>query len=253
MARIRTIKPEFWEDEKIGKLPIPCRLFFIGCWNFADDNGIIRASASYLKSRIFPYDDNLRITEVQKYIDALLNARMLVPIIHEGESYYVIRTFRSHQKFDARYPNYIINKEIAAEFLTSIYSEYQEDTTVNQSPSGDPVGTQRVPATGGGRGKGIDKKESANADKKEAEASSCAKTDYEKFKIWLENNTPFCANVKNFPHQISEKEFFKLKEKFTGKEISETIMQIENRKDLRKRYTNLYLTTLNWAKKNHGK
>lgn len=43
MARIRTIKPEFWEDEDIGKLPIPCRLFFIGCWNFADDYGVIKA------------------------------------------------------------------------------------------------------------------------------------------------------------------------------------------------------------------
>ncbi len=46
MARIRTIKPEFWEDEKIGKLPIPCRLF-IGCWNFADDFGVIKVMLHY--------------------------------------------------------------------------------------------------------------------------------------------------------------------------------------------------------------
>jgi len=111
MARIRTIKPEFWEDEKIATLPYPCRLFFIGTWNHADDNGVIRGNPSILKSKIFPYDDNLRVNEVSKWIDALVNAQMLVPISYKNESYFVIRTFHSHQKFDARYPNYLIPKE----------------------------------------------------------------------------------------------------------------------------------------------
>ena len=53
MARIRTIKPEFWEDEKIGKLPIPCRLFFIGCWNFADDFGVIKGNVHYSNLKYF--------------------------------------------------------------------------------------------------------------------------------------------------------------------------------------------------------
>ena len=36
MARIRTIKPEFWEDEKLAKLPIHARLLFIfSCFAFA--------------------------------------------------------------------------------------------------------------------------------------------------------------------------------------------------------------------------
>ena len=85
MARIRTIKPEFWEDEDIGKLPIPCRLFFIGCWNFADDYGVIKANAALLKSQIFPYDENLRVSEIKKWIGALVDARMLIPIILDGD------------------------------------------------------------------------------------------------------------------------------------------------------------------------
>ena len=36
MARIRTIKPEFWEDEKLAKFPIHARLLFIfPCLAFA--------------------------------------------------------------------------------------------------------------------------------------------------------------------------------------------------------------------------
>ena len=114
MARIRTIKPSFWEDEKIARLPRACRLFYIGMWNQADDMGVIRGNPALLKSAIFPYDEDLRVSEVQKWIDALVNARMLIPITYKSESYYIIRTFRSHQKFDARYPNFIIPEEISS-------------------------------------------------------------------------------------------------------------------------------------------
>lgn len=118
MARIRTIKPEFWEDEKIGRLPVPCRLFFIGCWNFADDYGVIKGNAALLKSQIFPYDENLRVSEIKKWLNALVEARMLIPVILDGadprpaeESYYIIRTFRSHQVIDKRYGKSYISKD----------------------------------------------------------------------------------------------------------------------------------------------
>jgi len=76
--------------------------------------------------------------------------------------------------------------------------------------------------------------------------------EYEKFNIWIKKNAPYCSNPKNFTSQITEDEFFKLKEKYNGEQISFIISQIENRKDLRKRYTNLYRTVLNWAKKSYG-
>lgn len=134
MARIRTIKPAFWEDEKIAKLPMNCRLFYIGTWNLADDLGVIRANPALLKSSIFPYDENLRVSEVQKWIDALVDARMLIPISYKDESYYVVRTFRSHQKLDPRYPNYIIPQEVTIRIL--------EDCDRSSEVT---LGTQRVP------------------------------------------------------------------------------------------------------------
>lgn len=65
----------------------------------------------------------------------------------------------------------------------------------------------------------------------------------------MSQNAPYCDNPKNFTSsRITEKKFKKLKEIFSGNQIAETIMQIENRKDLRKKYTNLYRTVLNWIK-----
>lgn len=247
MARIRTIKPEFWEDEKIGKLPIPCRLFFIGCWNFADDFGVIKGNAALLKSQIFPYDENLRVSEIKKWIDSLVDARMLVPIIHAEESYYFIRTFRSHQILDKRYDKSYIGKEIAKDLINKVLNIDNVNTT--STPRDNDVNTTEEKEE-----EKEDKKESPNGDKKEATASSPASSnpDFLKFNDWLKRKAPFCSNPKNFSSQITESEFLKLKEKYSGKQIADIIEQIENRKDLRKRYTNLYRTVLNWAKKEYG-
>lgn len=39
MARIRSVKPEFWTDGTNLRMSEPCALFFIGLWNFCDDEG----------------------------------------------------------------------------------------------------------------------------------------------------------------------------------------------------------------------
>jgi len=131
MARIRTIKPDFWEDEKIATLPIPCRLFYIGVWGLADDWGLFRANPVILKAKLFPYDENLRLSELNRWLDALTNARMIIPISHNGESYYAIRTFRSHQKIDKRYGKPLIDEGVLNVLLN-------EDTAGAQCvPDGD--------------------------------------------------------------------------------------------------------------------
>lgn len=97
MARIRTIKPEFWHDEKVGSLKRDERLLYIGLWNLADDDGVCKASPVFIKSSLFPYDDDLRINILIAWLSNLEKARMLIPFILRDERYYVIRTFSDHQ------------------------------------------------------------------------------------------------------------------------------------------------------------
>ena len=172
---------------------------------------------------------------------------MLVPIIHAEESYYFIRTFRSHQVLDKRYDKSYIGKGIVKELISRALNDNDVNTT--STPRDNDVNTTEEKEE-----EKEDKKESPNGDKKEAEASSpvSSNLDYLKFNDWLRRKAPFCSNPKNFSSQITESEFLKLKEKYTGKQIADIIEQIENRKDLRKRYTNLYRTVLNWAKKEYG-
>lgn len=65
---------------------------------------------------------------------------------------------------------------------------------------------------------------------------------------WFEQgNAPYI--FKNFEHLVTSEELSRLKEKYSGSLISETILAIENRADLRKKYKNLYRTLLTWLRK----
>ena len=116
MPRIRSIKPDFYDDERLGALPVPVRFLFIGLWVFADDDGIVKANPKWLKSKIYPYDDDMRIGALEQQLLALCKSRMLIPFVYNDENYYVIRNFKKHQRIDKPYPSNV-PQEIIAEAL----------------------------------------------------------------------------------------------------------------------------------------
>lgn len=54
MARIRTIKPEFWTDEDLSEVSEAACLLAIGLLNYADDEGYFNANPKLVKATIFP-------------------------------------------------------------------------------------------------------------------------------------------------------------------------------------------------------
>lgn len=58
MARIRTIKPEFWSDEKLGPLSPIHRLVFLGLVSQADDGGRLVDSVRLLDGLLFSHRDD---------------------------------------------------------------------------------------------------------------------------------------------------------------------------------------------------
>lgn len=57
MARIRTIKPEFWTSGQVLECSTNARLLFIGLWNFCDDAGRHPWRPRQIKAEVFPADD----------------------------------------------------------------------------------------------------------------------------------------------------------------------------------------------------
>ena len=119
MARKRMIDPDFWQDEKVGKLTPVERLLFIGMWNFADDEGYGRAGAALLKSNIFPYDDNIRTGAVKTALEHIANLNMIILYSIEEQNYYYIRNFLKHQT---------INKPTKSTFPKPEYEEMNDTT-----------------------------------------------------------------------------------------------------------------------------
>lgn len=130
MARIRTIKPEFWEDEKLAKLPVNARLLFIGTWNFADDNGALLANPVLMKSHIFPYED-IGISTISEWIDMLVENGMLIRTTYNGKDYLVIRKFLIHQKINRK----SIRINLSLPVVLKVIDEYNKTHGVLTEPS----------------------------------------------------------------------------------------------------------------------
>ena len=96
MARIRVVKPEFWDDEKIATISRDARLTFIGIWNNSDDYGVVKGNSIWLKNKIFPYDE-IKQKDFEKWIGEIEGIFAIIPFKVNSEKYYYIRTFTKHQ------------------------------------------------------------------------------------------------------------------------------------------------------------
>lgn len=98
MARIRTIKPEFFTSEQVAECSPNARLLFIGMWVFCDDQGVHPASNARLKMEVFPGDDFTR-DDVGAMVSELIAAQLLTEYESDGEKYWLVTGWK-HQKID---------------------------------------------------------------------------------------------------------------------------------------------------------
>src|SRR5690242_5372256 len=104
MARIRTIKPEFWSSEQNMECSRDARLLFIGLWNFVDDAGRCADSAKTLKAQVFPGDDDIDSTTIRRWLDEL-STNKLIQYYEVGGRAYLQVTGWHHQKIDRPRPS----------------------------------------------------------------------------------------------------------------------------------------------------
>ncbi len=96
MARIRTIKPEFFTSEDIVALSPMARLLYIALWCEADREGRLQWKPKTMKLRYFPADQ----CDVIAMADELV-AGGLVVLYEDGELAY-IPSFSKHQHINPR-------------------------------------------------------------------------------------------------------------------------------------------------------
>lgn len=103
MARIRTIKPEFWSSpgQELCRDPY-ARLLFIAMWNWADDTGRGTANARELAGFAFPWDEQLSSADIRRMLGGIRRAFGVIFYEVGGRPYYCIPSWDKHQKIDKR-------------------------------------------------------------------------------------------------------------------------------------------------------
>jgi len=106
MARIRTIKPDFWRDENLATISPEAALLAIGLLNHADDDGYFNANPKLIESDIFP------LRELSRPITVMVDELFRIGYIQlfqgiDGKRYGHIFNFAKHQVINKKNPSKI--------------------------------------------------------------------------------------------------------------------------------------------------
>lgn len=98
-GRIRTLKPEWLEDEKLMTLSVEARLLSVAVLLLADDHGRGRAHPAHLAASVFPVDEE-GVPTAKRALAELVSAGYVRTYLVRGQTYYEVVNWRKHQRVD---------------------------------------------------------------------------------------------------------------------------------------------------------
>lgn len=159
MARIRTVKPEFWKNEKLSALPEATHLLAGALLCYADDEGFFNANPALVKAECSP------LREPSVSIPESLETLFRIGYIDlgngpDGRRYGRIVEFATHQRVNRPTPSKIKELQVSWEGSGKPHGLFSESSLPEQ---GTGKGT-------GNREQGREWKESPNGDSRGAAA-----------------------------------------------------------------------------------
>lgn len=107
MARKRMISPLIWESKSFSKLTDIAKLTFIGLFNLADDEGYGKADSSFIRCKLFPYDKDRRITDIDKALQEIGSNMSIIFYEVDGDNFYYLTHWTHWQKVEKPSPSTI--------------------------------------------------------------------------------------------------------------------------------------------------
>lgn len=97
MARIRTVKPDFWKHEELSELPEVVHMFAAALLNYSDDEGFFNANPKLIKAELFP------LREPSMNVHGMLSELSKIGYIKlykgtDGKTYGHVVNFLEHQR-----------------------------------------------------------------------------------------------------------------------------------------------------------
>lgn len=145
MARIRSIKPEFFRHRRLflaeKETGLPLRVAFAGLWTCADREGRFRWEPEELKLDCLPYDD----VDFGRVLDALCTRGFIVKYASQGREYGHIPSWAEHQ--------IVNNRESSSKLPAPEESEIIPITSTREPRVDDASSTRHGLAQGEGKGR----------------------------------------------------------------------------------------------------
>lgn len=154
--RIRTTKPEVWQEEAIGALSRDARLCREVLKTMADDEGRLRALPALVIGHGYPYDEDVTPAKLRRWLDENEQAGHVVRYEHEGTPYVAFRWWRKEQRIEKGKASTLPappDEEVAARNAVDAPDpdEFPELSGTNSGSIPEASGTDPVPPRGGGR------------------------------------------------------------------------------------------------------
>lgn len=100
--RIRSIKPEFFTDRITGRWSADLKMFYVGLWSYADDEGRFEWEPDLIRCALYPFDPS---ANVRGWLEELIAAKRVVKYEIGGVIYGAVVAFSAHQHPKTRIPS----------------------------------------------------------------------------------------------------------------------------------------------------
>lgn len=148
MARIRTIKPEFWTNEELAETSEAARLLAIGLLNHSDDEGYFKAHQSLIKAVVFPLTEpSMSIHECLKQLSIAGYLRLFKG--SDGKEYGKVINFESHQRVNRPTESKIKKLDTFTECSLKTHGKLTEDSPPERKGKEQGKEGTNVPPDGG--------------------------------------------------------------------------------------------------------
>jgi hypothetical protein len=141
--RIRSIKPEFWTNEKMARRSEFARLLAIALLNLADDEGYFWANPILIRGAVFPFlEDSERIRGA--LVELSIDGYLRLGVDSEGREIGKIVRFLDHQKIDKPSTSRIKELAIFGEASANTPRSLGEDSPLDQGSGIRDQGSRNV-------------------------------------------------------------------------------------------------------------
>lgn len=208
MPRIRTIIPEFWEDERFTNVSLQAWLLYIGMKNFADDSGVILANETIIKSKVFPAREDIRKQQVSGWLQEQIENSILVPFMYGNKSYYVMdfSSERIDKPQKSRIPDDVLENALNGN-NKSHSGTFENDPEQSEAFDNTPAVEESI----GEDCKGEEGDTRAGTHEPTPKLEKPKNENFEKFKNWITENAP---NVSKLKESFTEVQFERIKKEF---------------------------------------